>query len=109
MLQFSEQLSGKCCKFILIFYNIIIIIFLLNRASLCSSTLSVGFNSTSVVVLEDFVKGCFGMKPSDRCSFIFVKCLVVLLGCIAIGLLFLVEKLGGVLVVSILSINIFIN
>lgn len=49
------------------------------------------------------------MKPSDRCSFIFVKCLVVLLGCIAIGLLFLVEKLGGVLVVSIFSINIFIN
>ncbi|KAG6798096.1 sodium-coupled monocarboxylate transporter 1 isoform X1 [Apis mellifera caucasica] len=64
------------------------------------STLSVGFNSTSVVVLEDFVKGCFGMKPSDRCSFIFVKCLVVLLGCIAIGLLFLVEKLGGVLVIT---------
>ncbi|XP_006608965.1 sodium-coupled monocarboxylate transporter 1-like [Apis dorsata] len=64
------------------------------------STLSVGFNSTSVVVLEDFVKGCFGMKPSDRWSFIFVKCLVVLLGCIAIGLLFLVEKLGGVLVIT---------
>ena len=64
------------------------------------STLSVGFNSTSVVVLEDFVKGLFGMKLSDRCSFIFVKVLVVLLGSIALGLLFLVEKLGGVLVIT---------
>ncbi|XP_076618396.1 sodium-coupled monocarboxylate transporter 1 [Colletes latitarsis] len=64
------------------------------------STLSVGFNSTSVVVLEDFVKGCFGMKLSDRCSFIFVKIVVVFLGSIALGLLFLVEKLGGVLVIT---------
>ncbi|XP_017761039.1 PREDICTED: sodium-coupled monocarboxylate transporter 1-like [Eufriesea mexicana] len=64
------------------------------------STLSVGFNSTAVVLLEDFVKGCFGMKPSNRCSTIFVKCVVVLLGFIAVGLLFLVEKLGGVLVIT---------
>ncbi|XP_033191923.1 sodium-coupled monocarboxylate transporter 1 [Bombus vancouverensis nearcticus] len=64
------------------------------------STLSVGLNSTAVVVLEDFVKGCFGLKLTDRCSHIFVKCLVVLLGCIALGLLFLVEKLGGVLAIT---------
>lgn len=65
------------------------------------SSLSVGFNSTSVVILEDFVKGCFKMKPSDRCSTIFVKTLVVVLGLLALSLLFLIEKLGGVLSVSI--------
>ncbi|KZC10219.1 Sodium-coupled monocarboxylate transporter 1 [Dufourea novaeangliae] len=59
-----------------------------------------GFNSTSVVILEDFVKGCFRMNLTDRCSFIFVKIVVVLLGSIALGLLFLVEKLGGVLVIT---------
>ncbi|KOC60800.1 Sodium-coupled monocarboxylate transporter 1 [Habropoda laboriosa] len=64
------------------------------------STLSVGFNSTSVVLLEDFVKGCFGMKLSDRTSTIFVKCVVVILGSTAMGLIFLVEKLGGVLVIT---------
>ncbi|XP_003704114.2 sodium-coupled monocarboxylate transporter 1 [Megachile rotundata] len=64
------------------------------------STLSVGFNSTSVVVLEDFVKGLFGMQLSNRCSTIFVKSLVVLLGLIAMGLMILVEKLGGVLVIT---------
>lgn len=64
------------------------------------SSLSVGFNSTSVVILEDFVKGCFKMKPSDRYSAIFVKTLVILLGLLALGLLFLIEKLGGVLAVT---------
>ncbi|CAK9815791.1 Sodium-coupled monocarboxylate transporter 1 [Anthophora quadrimaculata] len=64
------------------------------------STLSVGFNSTSVVLLEDFVKGFFGMKLSDRSSTIFVKTVVVILGSIAMGLIFLVEKLGGVLVIT---------
>ncbi|TGZ50822.1 sodium-coupled monocarboxylate transporter 1-like [Temnothorax curvispinosus] len=64
------------------------------------SSLSVGFNSTSVVILEDFVKGCFKMKPNDRCSTIFVKTLVVLFGLLAMCLLFLIEKLGGVLAVT---------
>ncbi|KAL6258811.1 hypothetical protein P5V15_010757 [Pogonomyrmex californicus] len=64
------------------------------------SSLSVGFNSTSVVILEDFVKGCFKMKPNDRCSTIFVKSLVVLFGLTALCFLFLIEKLGGVLSVT---------
>ncbi|XP_011869219.1 PREDICTED: sodium-coupled monocarboxylate transporter 1 [Vollenhovia emeryi] len=64
------------------------------------SSLSVGFNSTSVVILEDFVKGCFKMKPNDRCSTIFVKTLVILFGLLALCLLFLIEKLGGVLAVT---------
>ncbi|XP_014486739.1 PREDICTED: sodium-coupled monocarboxylate transporter 1-like [Dinoponera quadriceps] len=64
------------------------------------SSLSVGLNSTSVVILEDFVKGCFKMKPSERCSGIFVKLLVVLLGLLALSFVFLVEKLGGVLSVT---------
>ncbi|XP_011054030.1 PREDICTED: sodium-coupled monocarboxylate transporter 1-like isoform X1 [Acromyrmex echinatior] len=64
------------------------------------SSLSVGFNSTSVVILEDFIKGCFKMKPNDRCSSIFVKILVVLFGVLALCLLFLIEKLGGVLSVT---------
>lgn len=64
------------------------------------SSLSVGFNSTSVVILEDFVIGCFKMKPSDRCSRIFVKVLVLFFGLLALSFLFLIEKLGGVLSVT---------
>lgn len=40
------------------------------------------------------------MKPNDRCSTIFVKTLVILFGLLALCLLFLIEKLGGVLAVS---------
>lgn len=47
------------------------------------------------------MKGCFGLKLTDRCSTIFVKTVVVLLGSIALGLIFMVEKLGGVLAVSV--------
>lgn len=39
------------------------------------------------------------MKPNERCSTIFVKTLVVLFGVLALCLLFLIEKLGGVLAV----------
>ncbi|CAL1689454.1 unnamed protein product [Lasius platythorax] len=64
------------------------------------SSLSVGFNSTSVVILEDFVMGCFKMKPSERWSNIFVKSLILLFGLLALSFLFLIEKLGGVLAVT---------
>ncbi|XP_008553145.1 sodium-coupled monocarboxylate transporter 1 isoform X2 [Microplitis demolitor] len=64
------------------------------------STLSVGLNSTSVVLLEDFVKGFFRMKPNDRVSTIFVKTVVIFLGLFAMGFLFVIEKLGGVLAVT---------
>ncbi|XP_072747125.1 sodium-coupled monocarboxylate transporter 2 isoform X2 [Anoplolepis gracilipes] len=64
------------------------------------SSLSVGFNSTSVVILEDFVMGCFKMKLSDRCSTIFVKILIFFFGLVALSFLFLIEKLGGVLSVT---------
>ncbi|KAK0078829.1 hypothetical protein PV325_002052 [Microctonus aethiopoides] len=54
-------------------------------------------NATSVVLLEDFVKGCFRLKPNDRASTIFVKSVVIFLGIFALGFLFVVEQLGGVL------------
>lgn len=82
----------------------------------CRSSLSVGFNSTSVVILEDFIIGCFRMKLSDRSSTIFVKILVVFFGLLAFSFLFLIEKLGGVLSVSmfrfwgiLISCNLFWN
>lgn len=68
------------------------------------STLSVGLNSTSVVLLEDFVKGCFKIKPNEKWANIFVKSVIVILGMVALGLVFVVEKLGGVLSVCILNI-----
>lgn len=64
------------------------------------SSLSVVLNSTAAVLLEDILKGCFKCKPSERTSAIFVKTSIFFLGCMAMGFLFIVDKLGGVLGVA---------
>lgn len=57
-------------------------------------------NSTSTVFLEDFVKGCMRMNLCERTAAILVKIVVVALGIVAVGFLFIVEHMGGVLSVS---------
>ncbi|XP_052852917.1 sodium-coupled monocarboxylate transporter 1-like [Drosophila gunungcola] len=61
------------------------------------SSLSVMFNSTSLVILEDIVRGCFKMQPGERASAILVKSSVVILGVITFALLFILEKVSGIL------------
>ncbi|XP_013175750.1 PREDICTED: sodium-coupled monocarboxylate transporter 1-like [Papilio xuthus] len=60
------------------------------------SSLSTGLNSMSAVVLEDFWKPFF--RPlSDKETQVLVRTVVVVLGVICVGLVFVVEKLGSVL------------
>lgn len=64
------------------------------------SSLSVVLNSTAAVLLEDILKGCFKCKPSEKTAAIFVKGSILVLGAAAMGFLFIVEKLGGILGVA---------
>lgn len=64
------------------------------------SSLSVVLNSTSAVLLEDILKGCFKIHPNEKWAAIFVKTCILVLGGAAMGFLFIVEKLGGVLGVA---------
>lgn len=64
------------------------------------SSLSVVLNSTSAVLLEDILKGCFNVKLSERSAGLFVKSCILVLGAIAMGFLFIVEKLGGIFSVA---------
>lgn len=64
------------------------------------SSLSVVLNSTAAVLLEDILKGCFRCKPSEKTAAIFVKSSILVLGVAAMGFLFIVEKLGGILGVA---------
>lgn len=64
------------------------------------SSLSVVLNSTAAVLLEDILKGCFKRKPTEKMAAIFVKSSILVLGAAAMGFLFIVEKLGGVLGVA---------
>lgn len=66
------------------------------------SSLSVVLNSTSAVLLQDMVRGVFGLRPSDRVATLFAKTSVLILGLISLGCLYIVEHLGGVLAVIII-------
>ncbi|XP_017075076.2 sodium-coupled monocarboxylate transporter 1 [Drosophila eugracilis] len=61
------------------------------------SSLSISFNSTSLVILQDIIRGCFKMNPSEKASAIFVKSTIIIMGIIAFALLFIVDKVSGIL------------
>jgi Na+/proline symporter len=51
----------------------------------------------AAVFLEDFYKTWFTRQPSPRLTKILMKMVVVVMGAICVGLVFVVEKLGTVL------------
>ncbi|XP_050077278.1 sodium-coupled monocarboxylate transporter 1-like [Anopheles maculipalpis] len=64
------------------------------------SSLSVILNTTSGVLLEDILKGLFRITPSSFVANLVVRGSVVVLGLAAMGCLFIVDKLDGILIVS---------
>ncbi|KAB0797656.1 hypothetical protein PPYR_08649 [Photinus pyralis] len=65
------------------------------------SSLSTGLNSMAAVVLEDFCKPLFVEKLTERNVNILMKSTIVILGAICVALVFVVEKLGAVLQLTI--------
>ncbi|KAJ8917443.1 hypothetical protein NQ315_005490 [Exocentrus adspersus] len=64
------------------------------------SSLSVVLNSTAQVFLEDFVKGCMRITLTERTAKLVVKSVVLVLGTVALGFLYVVEHMGGVLAMA---------
>ncbi|KAK5646527.1 hypothetical protein RI129_004991 [Pyrocoelia pectoralis] len=64
------------------------------------SSLSVVLNATSAVVLEDFVKGCLRIHLSEKSATYLVKIVILILGAMAMGFVFIVERMGGILVMT---------
>ncbi|XP_039952817.1 sodium-coupled monocarboxylate transporter 2-like [Bactrocera tryoni] len=65
------------------------------------SSLSLGFNCTALVIFEDIVRGSFGINLSERASKILVNFVVIIHGVISVALIFVLEKLDGILSVLI--------
>lgn len=65
------------------------------------SSLSTGLNSISAVVLEDFVKSFCKQPPTQRQSAFVMRTTVIVFGFICLALVFVVEKMGTVLQLSI--------
>ncbi|EEB11028.1 sodium/solute symporter, putative [Pediculus humanus corporis] len=64
------------------------------------SSLSTGLNSISAIVLEDFIKPTMSEKLSNKATEYIIKAAVLIFGIISVGLVFIVEKLGTVLQLS---------
>ncbi|KAG5889642.1 hypothetical protein JTB14_028921 [Gonioctena quinquepunctata] len=64
------------------------------------SSLSVVLNSTAQVFLEDFLKGCMKMTLSEKVATAVVKGVILVLGLVAVGFMYVVEHLGGVLAMA---------
>ncbi|XP_026319647.1 sodium-coupled monocarboxylate transporter 1-like [Hyposmocoma kahamanoa] len=71
-------------------------IFVAGVFSAALSSLSTGLNSMAAVVLEDFWKPFF-KELNHRQTQILIRAVVVILGCVCLGLVFIVEMLGSVL------------
>lgn len=57
-------------------------------------------NSTAAVILEDVIRGAAKRQPSEKQANYILKGTIAVLGVVALLLVFVVEKLGGVLAVS---------
>ncbi|XP_052121716.1 sodium-coupled monocarboxylate transporter 1-like [Frankliniella occidentalis] len=64
------------------------------------SSMSTSLNSMSAVIIEDWVRGFGGYEPSERHAAWIMRGVVVVLGVITVGLVFVVEKLGMVMQLS---------
>ena len=64
------------------------------------SSLSTGLNSLAAIFLEDFLKPYVSQPLTEKQTAIFMRSVVVVLGVICVALVFVVEKLGMVLQLS---------
>lgn len=65
------------------------------------SSMSVVLNSSATVVLEDIFKGLARRRPGPRTAALVAKLTAAILGFVSLGALFVVDRLGGVLSVSV--------
>jgi solute carrier family 5 (sodium-coupled monocarboxylate transporter), member 8/12 len=58
-------------------------------------------NSMSGVILQDFVRPCWGKRPlSELAASTIMKVIVVLIGILCVSLVLVVDKLGAIIQVS---------
>lgn len=70
--------------------------------------MSAQLNTVSGTIYEDFVVKMMGIQVSELTASIIMKCTVVVTGFVCVAMVFVVEKLNGILQVN-YSIILFIN
>lgn len=62
--------------------------------------MSAQLNTVSGTIYEDFVVKMMRIKVSESTASVIMKCIVVIAGFLCVSLVFIVDKLGGILQVS---------
>ncbi|CAH0558329.1 unnamed protein product [Brassicogethes aeneus] len=75
-------------------------VFVAGIFSAALSSLSTGLNAMAAVVLEDFFKPFSKNGITEKQTYYIMKLTVIILGALCVGLVFVVEKLGSVLQLS---------
>ncbi|KAJ8955547.1 hypothetical protein NQ318_001377 [Aromia moschata] len=83
-------------------------VFVAGIFSAALSSLSTGLNAMAAVVLEDFYKPFFRKQLSEKQIYYVMRLTVVFMGILCVGLVFIVEKLGAVLQLT-LSMGAMVN
>lgn len=65
--------------------------------------MSAQLNTVSGTIYEDFIVKMMHVKVSELTASIIMKCVVVSTGIICVGLVFIIEKLGGIIQVNFTS------
>lgn len=71
--------------------------------------MSAQLNTVSGTIYEDFIVKMMRIKVSELTASIIMKCIVVISGFVCVGLVFVVDKLGGILQVCFKTISKFIE
>uniref|UniRef100_A0A0A1WWL8 Sodium-coupled monocarboxylate transporter 2 n=1 Tax=Zeugodacus cucurbitae TaxID=28588 RepID=A0A0A1WWL8_ZEUCU len=71
------------------------------------SSMSVVFNSISLVVLEDILRGSFKLKLGERASTVVVKFTIIIEGILSVAFIYILEQLSGILsiVISLVAVG----
>lgn len=64
------------------------------------STMSSSLNALGATLFEDFIRPCLRNKLSDKTANNIIKCVVVIIGAICVFVVYIVDKLGAVLQLS---------
>lgn len=54
-------------------------------------------NASAAIVLEDFCKALMGKNLTEKTANLVIKITVIITGCLCVGLVYIVEKMGTVL------------
>jgi NADH:ubiquinone oxidoreductase subunit 6 (subunit J) len=71
------------------------------ETSFSCSTMSSTLNALGAILFVDFVRPCLDIELSDRTSNNIIKLIVIIVGAVCVLMVFLVDKVGGIVQVSI--------